>query len=127
MGRNCILCKFISQRPAERLMIFTKLLKPSAYSLSICYQEHSLSFYYSSLHHRKDYLSISYSLRSAGFRTDFTIEKHRWASECERNGEARLLSFLLLLLPFRGISLGYISSLVPIFKRLAYLSSRSSR
>ena len=132
MGRNHIqsiqfLYMFKSQRPAERLMLFTKLLKPSAYSLSICYQEHSLSFYYSSLHHRKDYPSVSYSLRSAGFKIDFTIEKHRWASECERKREARLLCFLLLLLPFRGISLGYISSVVPICKRLAYLSSRSSR
>ena len=118
---------FKSQRPAERLMIFTKLPKSSAYPLSICYQEHFLYSYYSSLHHRKDYPSMSYSLSSAGFRIDFTIEKHRWASECERKGEARLLCFLLLLLPFRGISLSYISSVVPIFKRLAYLSSRSSR
>ena len=116
---------FKSQRPAERLMIFAKLLK-SAYPLSICYQELSLYFYYSSLHHRKDYPSVSYSLRSAGFRIDLTTEKHRSASECERKGEARLPCFFLLQLPFRGISLGCISSVAPIFKTLAYLSSRSS-
>ena len=83
-------------------VILANLLKPSAYSLPICYQERSLPFYCSALNHGKNYPCISHALSSAGFRMDWPMKGIGGVLECERKGEARPFCFLLLPLPLEA-------------------------